>query len=150
MRLGPTLLLVALFHVCHGVSINPYKADSLQYPDRNVTSGTFHSINTNTIDSDDTAQAPSRFPFFAAARNETIAPAPSRFDDAVRHWAGGGRNLSAGGNLSAESLKTETPLRKKVITVGYLAAIKGELKERQGLTISGAVQMAIDHVGIDF
>lgn len=37
-------------------------------------------------------------------------------------------------------------LRKKNLTVGYLTAIKGDLKERQGLAVSGALTYALDEV----
>lgn len=33
--------------------------------------------------------------------------------------------------------------KKTELTVGYLTAIKGELKDRQGLAISGAITMAL-------
>uniref|UniRef100_A0A336KZJ8 CSON000721 protein n=1 Tax=Culicoides sonorensis TaxID=179676 RepID=A0A336KZJ8_CULSO len=36
--------------------------------------------------------------------------------------------------------------RKTTLTVGYLTAIKGDLKDRQGLAISGALKMALDEV----
>lgn len=36
--------------------------------------------------------------------------------------------------------------KKTVLTVGYLTAIKGELKDKQGLAISGALTMALDEV----
>lgn len=36
--------------------------------------------------------------------------------------------------------------RKTVLTVGYLTAIKGDLKDRQGLAISGALSMALDEI----
>lgn len=36
--------------------------------------------------------------------------------------------------------------RKTVLTVGYLTAIKGDLKDRQGLAISGALKMALDEI----
>ncbi|XP_055706306.1 receptor-type guanylate cyclase Gyc76C-like isoform X2 [Phlebotomus papatasi] len=35
---------------------------------------------------------------------------------------------------------------KTVLTVGYLTAIKGELKDKQGLAISGALTMALDEI----
>lgn len=37
---------------------------------------------------------------------------------------------------------------KTTLTVGYLTAIKGELKDKQGLAISGAITMALDEVTI--
>lgn len=47
--------------------------------------------------------------------------------------------------LQTESLKA--PLtKKKNLTVGYLTAVRGELKERQGLSVSGALTMALDEV----
>ena len=36
--------------------------------------------------------------------------------------------------------------KKTVLTVGYLTAIKGELRDKQGLAISGALTMALDEV----
>lgn len=36
--------------------------------------------------------------------------------------------------------------KKTVLTVGYLTAAKGELKDRQGLAISGALTMALDEI----
>lgn len=36
--------------------------------------------------------------------------------------------------------------KKTVLTVGYLTATKGELKDKQGLAISGALTMALDEV----
>lgn len=35
---------------------------------------------------------------------------------------------------------------KTTLTIGYLTAIKGELKDRQGLAISGALTLALDEV----
>lgn len=35
---------------------------------------------------------------------------------------------------------------KTILTVGYLTAAKGELKDRQGLAISGALTMALDEI----
>jgi hypothetical protein len=39
--------------------------------------------------------------------------------------------------------------KKTILTVGYLTAIKGELKDRQGLAISGALTMALDEINND-
>lgn len=36
------------------------------------------------------------------------------------------------------------------LTVGYLTAVKGTLKDRQGLAVSGAISMAIEDVIILF
>lgn len=49
-------------------------------------------------------------------------------------------------NLTVENLKTETPYQRKKLTVGYLTAVRGDMKERQGLAVSGAIKMAIDKV----
>lgn len=38
------------------------------------------------------------------------------------------------------------PRKPQNLTVGYMTAIKGELKDRQGLAISGAFTMALDEV----
>lgn len=50
-------------------------------------------------------------------------------------------------HLSVENLKAEPLYKKKNLTVGYLTAIKGELKVRQGLSVSGAFTMALEEVG---
>lgn len=47
------------------------------------------------------------------------------------------RGVAAAGNNSKN---------KTTLTVGYLTAIKGELKDKQGLAISGALTMALDEV----
>lgn len=42
------------------------------------------------------------------------------------------------------------PLNKSHnLTIGYLTAIKGGLKDRQGLAISGALSMALDEINND-
>lgn len=41
-----------------------------------------------------------------------------------------------------------TNRKSKNLTIGYLTAIKGGLKDRQGLAISGAMSMALDEVRI--
>lgn len=40
-------------------------------------------------------------------------------------------------------------LEKTILNVGYLTAIKGDLKDRQGLAISGAIQMALEEINND-
>lgn len=52
------------------------------------------------------------------------------------------KNLWSGGN--------NTAVQQRNLTIGYLTAIKGGLKDRQGLTISGALSMALDEVRRDF
>lgn len=52
-------------------------------------------------------------------------------------------------NIAAGNLRTEKTIKKeKALTVGYLTAVKGELKERQGLSVSGALTMALNKVRI--
>ncbi|GAB1861123.1 Guanylate cyclase [Camponotus japonicus] len=57
------------------------------------------------------------------------------------HQAPSHKNLWSGGNKTAGQ-----PLN---LTIGYLTAIKGDLKDRQGLAISGALSMALDEVNND-
>ncbi|KAL2718591.1 receptor-type guanylate cyclase Gyc76C-like isoform X1 [Vespula squamosa] len=46
--------------------------------------------------------------------------------------------------------QTRMPLNKSQnLTIGYLTAIKGGLKDRQGLAISGALSMALDEINND-
>lgn len=53
-------------------------------------------------------------------------------------------------NLTSENLKSQPLYKKKQITVGYLTAVKGELRERQGLAVSGAITMALNEVNFGF
>lgn len=48
--------------------------------------------------------------------------------------------------LSAENLKVQPLYKEKRLTVGYLTAVKGDLKERQGLAVSGALTKALKEV----
>lgn len=43
-------------------------------------------------------------------------------------------------------LHSFTKYKKTVLTVGYLTVTKGEMKDKQGLAISGALKMALDEV----
>nr|CAH7756394.1 unnamed protein product [Callosobruchus chinensis] len=52
-------------------------------------------------------------------------------------------------DLSVGNLRMEPLYKKKILNVGYLTAVKGELKERQGLQISGAISMALKEVNED-
>ncbi|XP_058808902.1 receptor-type guanylate cyclase Gyc76C-like isoform X2 [Phymastichus coffea] len=45
--------------------------------------------------------------------------------------------------------QTLFPPRPHNLTIGYLTAIKGDLKDRQGLAISGAFSMALDEINSD-
>lgn len=51
---------------------------------------------------------------------------------------------------SSRSLKKELLYKKKKLTVGYLTAARGELKERQGLAVSGALTKALEEVKFFF
>lgn len=54
-----------------------------------------------------------------------------------------------GENLTVADLK-RAPMDCKVnLVLGYLTAVKGELKERQGLAISGAILMAVEEINRD-
>ncbi|XP_017892325.1 receptor-type guanylate cyclase Gyc76C-like isoform X2 [Ceratina calcarata] len=48
--------------------------------------------------------------------------------------------------LSRSHQKTDQPRKQQNLTIGYLTAIKGGLKDRQGLAISGAFSMALDEI----
>lgn len=50
--------------------------------------------------------------------------------------------------LQADSHKLQPSNKKKNLTIGYLTAVKGDLKERQGLSVSGAFTMALKEVNI--
>lgn len=46
----------------------------------------------------------------------------------------------------ANHKKEPTDDNKVKLVLGYLTAVKGDLKERQGLAISGAIAMAVEEV----
>ncbi|GFG40122.1 hypothetical protein Cfor_09373 [Coptotermes formosanus] len=46
-------------------------------------------------------------------------------------------------------IPADQPGTKKTLTIGYLAAVKGTLKDRQGLAVSGALSMALQEVNND-
>lgn len=48
--------------------------------------------------------------------------------------------------IASKNQPLQPNYKKTVLTVGYLTAIKGELKDKQGLAISGALTMALDEV----
>lgn len=48
------------------------------------------------------------------------------------------------------STRSIQPRKQQNLTIGYLTAIKGGLKDRQGLAISGAFSMALDEVSFPF
>ncbi|XP_076266824.1 receptor-type guanylate cyclase Gyc76C-like isoform X1 [Rhynchophorus ferrugineus] len=47
------------------------------------------------------------------------------------------------------SAKESSNGNKTTLVLGYLTAVKGELKERQGLAISGAISMAVEEINKD-
>lgn len=56
--------------------------------------------------------------------------------------------LSVAAASVSYNVATQHPRNHKTtfLTVGYLTAIKGEMKDKQGLAISGALTMALDEV----
>lgn len=61
---------------------------------------------------------------------------------------GAGAAIGGYGNdsNSVELYPATVPPHKTALVIGYLTAIKGDLKARQGLSISGALTMALDEV----
>ncbi|XP_076654349.1 receptor-type guanylate cyclase Gyc76C [Halictus rubicundus] len=53
------------------------------------------------------------------------------------------------GSPGAEWQPATQPRKLQNLTIGYLTAIKGGLKDRQGLAISGALSMALDEINND-
>ncbi|XP_011308844.1 guanylate cyclase 32E isoform X2 [Fopius arisanus] len=58
------------------------------------------------------------------------------------------RIIDHGGTAKSSSLERATR-KPRNLTIGYLTAIKGGLKDRQGLAISGAISMALDEINND-
>lgn len=67
----------------------------------------------------------------------------TRGDAALSNYGIGGSRPK----LTARDLKTED-MNYTRLTLGYLTAVRGDLKERQGLQISGAIKMALDEVSV--
>ncbi|XP_008543533.1 receptor-type guanylate cyclase Gyc76C [Microplitis demolitor] len=73
------------------------------------------------------------------SKNRTLPPTPIS-------------TMSTGLSLQSDAAVYPKPIASRKpqnLTVGYLTAIKGGLKERQGLAISGAMSMAIDEINND-
>ncbi|KAJ8681432.1 hypothetical protein QAD02_017219, partial [Eretmocerus hayati] len=52
-------------------------------------------------------------------------------------------------DIAQDGAKLHRPRQPANLTLGYLTAIKGELKDKQGLAISGAFSMALDEINND-
>ncbi|KAH0560690.1 hypothetical protein KQX54_007087 [Cotesia glomerata] len=72
----------------------------------------------------------------ALFQNNTLAPLSVSTSS-----SSSGLSLQSGAPVTSRRLASRKPQN---LTVGYLTAIKGGLKDRQGLAISGAMSMAID------
>ncbi|KYN16072.1 Guanylate cyclase 32E [Trachymyrmex cornetzi] len=51
--------------------------------------------------------------------------------------------------VHSRKLRSEKPAYPMNLTIGYLPAIKGGLKDRQGLAISGAITIALNEINND-
>lgn len=49
-------------------------------------------------------------------------------------------------NLTVGNLKATPQYKNKKLTVGYLTAARGDMQDRQGLAVSGALTLALDEV----
>lgn len=58
----------------------------------------------------------------------------------------GGSSGCSDAYSSVELYPADVPPNQTPLVIGYMTAIKGELKDRQGLAISGALTMALDEV----
>lgn len=52
--------------------------------------------------------------------------------------------------LPSQGTMINRTMKSTNLTIGYLTAIKGGMKDRQGLAISGALTMALDEVNLSF
>ncbi|XP_044586198.1 receptor-type guanylate cyclase Gyc76C-like isoform X1 [Cotesia glomerata] len=77
----------------------------------------------------------------ALFQNNTLAPLSVSTSS-----SSSGLSLQSGAPVTSRRLASRKPQN---LTVGYLTAIKGGLKDRQGLAISGAMSMAIDEINND-
>ncbi|XP_019756594.2 receptor-type guanylate cyclase Gyc76C isoform X1 [Dendroctonus ponderosae] len=71
----------------------------------------------------------------------------NQFSDGDSHFIDESHELRE--NLTVGDLKKEPMAEKVKLILGYLTAVKGDLKERQGLAISGAISMAVEEINND-
>ncbi|KAG5888051.1 hypothetical protein JTB14_032859 [Gonioctena quinquepunctata] len=105
------------------------------------------SLNSHAYPTSGSLARQFRSTFFPYVQNDS---ASGSFEDEYHNMIDGPDwNRNHKENLTVGNLKTENAFKKKVLTVGYLTAVRGEMMERQGVTISGAIKMALDEVNND-
>lgn len=166
MRLGPALLVVLLpllairadytstsneNDTAQSGSTGP-SSNSVQLPSSKPTSSTSKtSTSTNTIPPDKSNKSHHNKNTTMKSNLTTTAT----ITDIDINKDGIGKNnkddvhvqhvVRATEKLQTESLKTQM-FKRKNLTVGYLTAVKGDVKDRQGLSVSGALTMALKEV----
>lgn len=158
MRLGPSLLVVLLLLIATRADYtstsneddttqtgSAHSSNSVQLPVSKPTSATSKTSSTNPM-------PPDRSSKLHNDKNNTTVKANatgSEFKDGSAkskdHYVPVQHVVRPTEKLQTESLKTQLAKRKN-LTVGYLTAVKGDLKERQGLSVSGALSMALKEV----
>lgn len=145
MRLGLASLLVALLLLCPSQAVFPVitSTTSTSYVEDETGILPLHSPSRSSNFSSTTSTTfyPSSKKFDSSSEEEESSPTGDyeNFPTIVTSYSQQKHELQSG-NLEVPRMK-----KKKEITVGYLTAVK-ELFGRQGLTISGALTMALNEV----
>lgn len=162
MRLGPALLVVLLPLIARAdytstsneddtkqiLSANSSNSVSLHLSKPNSSTSSKSSTSTNTIPPDKTIKfiqkdlSKSNLTFYHDIK-DGINGKYNKEETLIKHSI----KPYTREKLQADSYKRiELSYKKKNLTIGYLTAVKGDLKERQGLSVSGALTMALKEV----
>ncbi|XP_075220005.1 receptor-type guanylate cyclase Gyc76C-like [Lycorma delicatula] len=134
MRPGPFRLLLLLFplFVCRQLLVVAVQETTSDY---NTATDISTLTAASTIKTATTTNSSSTLISFVHTNN-------------LNNSFGGMDTTTTSGMETTFPTTTATP-PKKNLTVGYLTAIKGELKDKQGLAISGALGLALEEVNND-
>lgn len=161
MRLGPALLVVLLPLIARAdytitsneddkaPTSSAHSSNSVSLPLSKPTSSTSKSsTSTNTIPPDKTGKFLQKD---LTKSNQTVYHDTKDGITSSKYYDAPTKHIEPdySGKLQADSYKkVELLHKKKNLTIGYLTAVKGDLKERQGLSVSGALTMALKEVSL--
>jgi guanylate cyclase len=157
MRLGLASLLVALLLFSPSQTTSSTNLPLLtSEDDANARFRALHAAPSHPSSTTSTKLYPDKLPFKTYTSSEEdfqhndLDMGHGHFDDeAVTTTLAAYTVAKQRKNLTVENLRSEPLHKRKEITVGYLTAVKGALRERQGLAVSGAITMALNEVNQD-
>ncbi|KAB0795504.1 hypothetical protein PPYR_12343 [Photinus pyralis] len=151
MRLGLVLLVALLLPITSNANFSKpsIEDESSQQPySTAISSNSVHSFNSKPTST--TSKA--RYSSNSISYKDKFSLDPN---GTATNYINGDTNVYDKSRYVTEKIPTSRSLQKdpdgkrKKLTVGYLTAVRGELKERQGLAISGALTMALEEINND-